>query len=247
MFWYCIVALFKIKGRGVLGSKPAGSEIFRICPHRPWGPHNLLYNRYRVFSGGKERPWRDSDPSPPSSAVVKKEYSYNSTPPKGRTAFAEPQCLYSRTIPLLPPWTARSLQSLRACTVQLHLYSPYGTYGLYRASVPVQYSYTSTPLQAILPVQSLGGSTVQLYLYSPYGPYCLYRASVLVQYIYTSTPPMDRTACTEPQCLYSTAIPLLPLWAARPLRSLSVCTRSHFTFYFWIGIHSSISTCENWF
>ena len=23
-------------------------------------------------------------------------------------------------------------------------------------------------------------------------------------------PPMDRTACTEPQCLYSTAIPLLP-------------------------------------
>jgi hypothetical protein len=27
----------------------------------------------RVFPGGKERPGRDSDPSPPSSAVVKKE------------------------------------------------------------------------------------------------------------------------------------------------------------------------------
>jgi hypothetical protein len=37
------------------------------------------------------------------------------------------------------------VQSLSACTVQLYLYSPYGPYGLYRASVPVQYSYTYTP------------------------------------------------------------------------------------------------------
>jgi len=29
---------------------------------------------------------------------------------------------------------------------------------------------------------------------------------------------MGRTACTEPQCLYSTAIPLLPLWAVRPVQ-----------------------------
>ena len=35
---------------------------------------------------------------------------------------------------------------------------------------------------------------------------------------------MGRTACTEPQCLYSTAIPLLPLWAVRPVQSLSACT-----------------------
>jgi len=28
---------------------------------------------YRVFPGGRERPGRDADPSPPSSAVVKKE------------------------------------------------------------------------------------------------------------------------------------------------------------------------------
>ena len=46
---------------------------------------------------------------------------------------------------------------------------------------------------------------------------------------YTSTPPMGRTACTEPQCLYSTAIPLLLLWAVRPVQSVSVCTRVHFT------------------
>ena len=35
---------------------------------------------------------------------------------------------------------------------------------------------------------------------------------------------MGRKACTEPQCLYSTAIPLLPLWAVRPVQSLSACT-----------------------
>jgi hypothetical protein len=56
----------------------------------------------------------------------------------GRTAFTEPQCLYSRAIPLLPLWALRPVQSLSACTVELYLYSPYGPYGLYRASVPVQ-------------------------------------------------------------------------------------------------------------
>jgi hypothetical protein len=47
-------------------------EIFRTCPDRPWGPPSPLYNWYRVFPGGKERPGRDADPSPPSSAVVMK-------------------------------------------------------------------------------------------------------------------------------------------------------------------------------
>ena len=46
------------------------------------------------FPGDKERPGRDSDLSSPSSAVVKKGYSYTSTPPVGRTACTEPQCLY---------------------------------------------------------------------------------------------------------------------------------------------------------
>ena len=103
-----------------------------------------------------------------------------------RTACTEPQCLYSIAIPLLPLWTVRPVQSLSACTIYLYLYSPYGPYGLYRASMPVQYSYTSTPT-------------------------------------------MDRTSCTEPQCLYSIAIPLLPLWTVRPVQSLSACTRVHFT------------------
>ena len=51
---------------------PRGGEIFRTCPDRPWGPPSLLYNGYRVFPGGKDRPGRDADPSPPSSAVVMK-------------------------------------------------------------------------------------------------------------------------------------------------------------------------------
>ena len=47
-------------------------EIFRTCPDRPSGPPSLLYNGYRFFPGGNERPGRDDDPSPPSSAVVMK-------------------------------------------------------------------------------------------------------------------------------------------------------------------------------
>ena len=140
----------------------------------------------------------------------------------------------SRAIPLLPLWAVPSVQCLSACTVQLNLQSPYWPYGLYRASVPVQYSYTSNPpmactvqlylyspygpyslystaipllpLCAILPVHRLSACTVQLYLYSPYGPYGLYRTSVPVQYSYTSNPTTDRTACTEPQCLFNGAL-----------------------------------------
>jgi len=80
----------------------------------------------------------------------------------GRTACTEPQCLYSTAITLLP----------------------YGPYGLYRASVPTEYSYNSTPpmdrtactdpqcldstsitllpLWTVRPVQSLSYCTVQL-------------------------------------------------------------------------------------
>jgi len=153
----------------------------------------------------------------------------------GRTACTEPQCLYSTAITLQRLWAVRPVQSLSTCTVQLYFYSPYGPYGLYRASVPVEYRYTTTPpmgrtaytepqslystaipplpLWAVRPLQSLRACTVQLYLHSHYGPYGLYRTSEPVQYSYTSTPPMGSTASTEPQCLYSTAKIPLPLWA----------------------------------
>jgi len=56
---------------------------------------SLLYNGYRALTGDKERPGRDADPSPSSSAIGHER-------------------------------------------VELYLYSRYGLYGLYRASVPVQ-------------------------------------------------------------------------------------------------------------
>ena len=96
--WWAAIALSVERlatGWTARGSNPGGGEIFRTCPERPWGPPCLLYNGYRVIPGGKERPDRDADPSPPSSAVGHER-------------------------------------------VELYLYSPYGPYGLYRASVPVQ-------------------------------------------------------------------------------------------------------------
>ena len=76
------------------GSNPDGGEIFRTCPHRPWAPSSLLYNGYRVFPGGKERPGRDADPSP----------------------LLVPWSWKGRAIPLFPLWAVRPVQSLSACT-----------------------------------------------------------------------------------------------------------------------------------
>jgi hypothetical protein len=40
----------------------------RLCPDRFWGPPSLLYNGYRgFFPGGKARPGRDADHTPPST------------------------------------------------------------------------------------------------------------------------------------------------------------------------------------
>jgi hypothetical protein len=74
----------------VRGSNPGGDEIFHTCPDRSWGPPILLYNGYQVFSGGKERPRRDADPSP----------------------LLVSWSLKSRSIPLLPLWAVWPVQSL---------------------------------------------------------------------------------------------------------------------------------------
>ena len=122
---------------------PVGGEIFRTCRDRPWGPPSLLYNGYRVFPGSKEQPGRDADPSPSSSAVVMKEQSYTSTPPVGRTACTEPQCLYKGALYLisvpvqgctlpLPFIESKPVQSRRNCNApeksskhKSHAYSYY--------------------------------------------------------------------------------------------------------------------------
>jgi len=49
------------------------TKRFSARPDRPWSPPSLPYNEYRVFLGGKVRPGRDADPSPPSSAEVLEE------------------------------------------------------------------------------------------------------------------------------------------------------------------------------
>ena len=58
---------------------------FSARPDRPWGPPNLLYNGYRLFPGGKVRPGRAADRSPPFSAAIMEEYSYTCTHPLGHT------------------------------------------------------------------------------------------------------------------------------------------------------------------
>ena len=67
---------------------------FPHCPYRPWGPPSLLYNGYRVFPGGKERPGRDADPSSLLVPWSRKSKFIPLTPPMGRTDCTEPQCLY---------------------------------------------------------------------------------------------------------------------------------------------------------
>jgi len=51
-------------------------------------------------------------------------FTYTSTPPMGRTACTEPQCLYNGALYLY-----------------LYLYSPYALYDQYRAALPVQSLY----------------------------------------------------------------------------------------------------------
>jgi hypothetical protein len=116
----------------------------------------------------------------------------------GRTACTEPQCLYKGALYLY-------------LTVELYVYSPYGPYGLYRASVPVQgctlplpYSRAIPllplsraipllPLWAVRPVQNLSACTRVHFTFT-------------LQESYMPTPPLGLTASTEPQCLYKVAI-----------------------------------------
>jgi len=122
-----------------------------------------------------------------------------------RTACTEPQCLYNGALYLY-----------------LYLYSPYGPYGLCRASVPVQWCTLPLPIPLL-----------------PYGPYGLYRASVPVQRCTLPLPipllpygPYGVYKASVPVqgCTLTLPIPLLPVWTVRPVQSLSACTRLHFTF-----------------
>jgi hypothetical protein len=55
--WALLPVMGRVAQSGwtVRGSKKntGGGEIFRTRPDRHWGPPSLLYNGYRVFTGGK--------------------------------------------------------------------------------------------------------------------------------------------------------------------------------------------------
>ena len=94
-------------GWTVRGSNPGGGEIFRTCPVWLWDTPSLLYNGYRVSPRGKERPGRDADSSPPSSAIGHE---------------------------------------------RVELYSTYGLYSLYRASVSTRVHFTLCVYRALCKV-----------------------------------------------------------------------------------------------
>jgi hypothetical protein len=81
-------------GLDELGIESRWGRDFPHLPRPALGPIQPPVQWVPGFTGGKEWPGRDTDPSPHSSAVVMKEYSYTSTPPRGCTACTEPQCLY---------------------------------------------------------------------------------------------------------------------------------------------------------
>jgi len=62
----------ELPGWTVRARIPVGTRL-SARPDRPWASHSLLLNGYRVFPGGKVRPGRAADHSPPSSAAVMEE------------------------------------------------------------------------------------------------------------------------------------------------------------------------------
>ena len=68
----------------VRGSNPGKEKGFFLNPERPdrlWGTPTFLLNGSRGSFPGLKRTGRDVDNSSPSSAEVKNEWSYTSTPP----------------------------------------------------------------------------------------------------------------------------------------------------------------------
>jgi hypothetical protein len=72
-----IVSGYWLDDRAIQVRSPAeakGFFLLPLCPDQLWGLPSLLYNGYRgSFPGGKARPGRDADHSPPCSAEVENE------------------------------------------------------------------------------------------------------------------------------------------------------------------------------
>ena len=64
----------------VRGSNSCWGEIFRTCPHRPWGPRGLLYNGPGSFAGGKVAGAWLLSPTPSRAEVKVRVELYLSSP-----------------------------------------------------------------------------------------------------------------------------------------------------------------------
>jgi len=101
-------------------------ELYLYSPYGPYGLHrtSVTVERCTLLLPIPLLPLWTVRPVQSLSACTTVHFTfiYTSTPPMDRTACtAEPQCLYNGALYLY-----------------LYLYSPYGPYGLYRASVHVQ-------------------------------------------------------------------------------------------------------------
>ena len=141
-------------------------------------------------------------------------FTYTCSPPIGHTACTEPQCLYNGAL-------------------YLYLYSTYGPYSLYRASVPVQRCTLPLPIP-LLPlrtVQNLSSCTT-VHFILPIALLLLWTVqpvqslsscrTVHFTFTYSSTPPTDRIACTEPQFLCNVALYLT--YTSTPPMDCTACT-----------------------
>jgi hypothetical protein len=86
--WFCYycdssVGIATGYGLGGPGIECRWGEVFRVCPYRPWGPPNLLYNGYRVSFPEVKRPGRGVNHPLPSSAEVKERVELYLHPPSG--------------------------------------------------------------------------------------------------------------------------------------------------------------------
>ena len=81
-------------GWTVRGSNPGGGEIFPTCPEGPWVHPASCTMGTGSFPGVKSGLVVRLTPHPLLVPLVMKEQSCTSTPPMGRTACTEPQCLY---------------------------------------------------------------------------------------------------------------------------------------------------------
>jgi len=76
-----IVTSYGLDSPGFKSHNVQEFSLFKNCPECLSGPHSLLLNSYQGSFLGVKWLGREADPSSPSSADVKNEWHYTSSPP----------------------------------------------------------------------------------------------------------------------------------------------------------------------